>query len=88
MRIRSLLRKLAEIRAGRHDLGSSATHTAYDTAFREAGFDFNVLVPADAAQTLDGTPASVRTEIATYLDDWFRCESGLTGHTKRQSNKC
>ena len=68
---RALIQKLGEIRANRQDAGSDATHAAYDNAFRDAGFDFNTLIPAEAAQSLERRPASLRTEIATYLDDWY-----------------
>ena len=68
---RTLLQKLGEIRANRQDAGSEATHEAYDNAFRAAGFDFNTLIPAEAAQALQRRTAALHTEIATYLDDWY-----------------
>ena len=71
---RTLLQKLVEIRANRQDAGPVATHAAYDAAFREAGFDFNTLIPAEAARSLERRPAAVRAEIATYLDDWYRSD--------------
>jgi tetratricopeptide (TPR) repeat protein/tRNA A-37 threonylcarbamoyl transferase component Bud32 len=71
---RALLEKLAEIRANRQDAGSVATRAAYDVAFREAGFDLNTLVPAEAARSLERRPASVRAEIAAFLDDWYRSD--------------
>ena len=73
-RDRALLEKLVEIRANRQDAGSVATRAAYDAAFREAGFDFNTLIPAEAARSLERRPASVRAEVATYLDDWYRSD--------------
>jgi tetratricopeptide (TPR) repeat protein len=69
---RTLLQKLVEIRANRQDAGAAATHAAYDAAFRVAGFDFNTLIPAEAARDLERRPVSVRAEFATYLDDWYR----------------
>ncbi len=71
---RVLLQKLVEIRANRQDVGPVATHAGYDAAFREAGFDFNTLVPAEAARSLERRPVSVRAEIAAFLDDWYRCD--------------
>jgi eukaryotic-like serine/threonine-protein kinase len=68
---RALLRKLGEIRANRQDAGVDATHAAYDAAFREAGFDFNTLIPAESARDFERRPVWVRREIATYLDDWY-----------------
>ena len=58
---RALIQRLGEIRANRQDAGSDATHAAYEKAFRDAGFDFNALIPAEAAQSLERIdPASLR----------------------------
>jgi eukaryotic-like serine/threonine-protein kinase len=76
---RALLQKLVEIRASRQDAGPVGSHAAYEAAFREAGFDFNTLSPSEAATALKRRPASVRAEIATFLDDWYRSDLVFEG---------
>ncbi len=76
---RTLLGKLGEIRGSRQDATADATQAAYYAAFREAGFDFNTLIPADAARELERRSGAVRLEIATYLDDWYISDLLTTG---------
>ncbi len=70
-RNRALLVELSDTRTGKQDLGATAAELGYGAAFKHAGLDIDQLTPEQAAAMLESRPATVRAELAGYLDDWF-----------------
>ena len=76
-RDKALLDRLVEIRSSEaDDQGGSLIDRDYADAFRQAGIDFNTLMPAEAGALIRTRAPSAAPALAAALDDWASVRRG------------